>query len=517
MGGRKQWVGRRSPMKDCLSGEEITYQYDSLNRLISAATTGPEWGLAFAYDGFGNLTNQTLTKGSAPTLAVAVDPATNRILGSGFTYDANGNITATATQGFTYDTANRMSATGSWSYRYDPWNRKVWSSGCLHLYGPNGQLIGDFQIWDATAPEEDHLHGTEYVYFAGHRLTIAYDGAASATVTDRLGSGRVSSSTVGYYYPYGESKHWSAPMFATYPRRAYEDPNLYYAMNRWYSSQIGRFTTPDPYRASASLANPQSWNRYSYVENDPVNFNDPSGLNRCAVSGRWYSASGPPDDRSYDWGYWWGWYECGEEYGGGGGRFSPPDESGGGGGSSSSKATAVEIFRQLSSDCQKGLGAALSVRQGTNPELAAKLRLDALDRAKAAMSTLVAATTGTGIDWTMLAAIGIRETGFRNIKQRDGLGVGVFQIDVGENPSVSERQALSIGWAAKWAANTLSANSAMLSRKYPNLDGTQLLQATAASWNLGVGGISGNPNTIDVGSTGGNYGSNVLSLMDCFH
>ncbi len=204
-----------------------------------------------------------------------------RILGSGFTYDANGNITATATQGFTYDTANRMSATGSWSYRYDPWNRKVWSSGCLHLYGPNGQLIGDFQIWDATAPEEDHLHGTEYVYFAGHRLTIAYDGAASATATDRLGSGRVSASTVGYYYPYGESKHWSAPMFATYPRRAYEDSNLYYAMNRWYSSQIGRFTTPDPYRASASLANPQSWNRYAYVENDPVNFNDPAGLYKC--------------------------------------------------------------------------------------------------------------------------------------------------------------------------------------------------------------------------------------------
>jgi hypothetical protein len=44
----------------------------------------------------------------------------------------------------------------------------------------------------------------------------------------------------------------------------------------------------------------------------------------------------------------------------------------------------------------------------------------------------------------------------------------------------------------------------------------QLLQATAASYNFGVGNISGNPNTIDVGTTGGNYGSTVVGMMACF-
>ncbi len=54
--------------------------------------------------------------------------------------------------------------------------------------------------------------------------------------------------------------------------------NAYYARSRWYQSNYGRFTTPDPYGGSAKLTNPGSWNRYAYAGNDPVNFNDPSGL-----------------------------------------------------------------------------------------------------------------------------------------------------------------------------------------------------------------------------------------------
>ncbi|MBK8811006.1 MAG: hypothetical protein IPN69_09780 [Acidobacteria bacterium] len=44
-------------------------------------------------------------------------------------------------------------------------------------------------------------------------------------------------------------------------------------------NRAGRWTSPDPYNGSASVSNPQSWNRYSYVENQPTNFVDPSGLN----------------------------------------------------------------------------------------------------------------------------------------------------------------------------------------------------------------------------------------------
>jgi YD repeat-containing protein len=71
---------------DAVSGETVEYAYDSLNRLLTAATTGPQWGLSFTYDGFGNRTNQAVTKGSGPTHSVAIDPATNRISTSGYQY-----------------------------------------------------------------------------------------------------------------------------------------------------------------------------------------------------------------------------------------------------------------------------------------------------------------------------------------------------------------------------------------------------------------------------------------------
>jgi len=99
---------------------------------------------------------------------------------------------------------------------------------------------------------------------------------------NRLGSVAGSYPNGTYYYPYGEDT--GTPLlgdnFATYYRDG--TTGLDYAKNRYYSSILGRFLSPDPYRATAKGANnpadPGSWNRYAYVENDPVNFHDPKGL-----------------------------------------------------------------------------------------------------------------------------------------------------------------------------------------------------------------------------------------------
>jgi RHS repeat-associated protein len=47
---------------------------------------------------------------------------------------------------------------------------------------------------------------------------------------------------------------------------------------RYNSSNLGRFMSPDPDNAGASLDAPQSWNAYSYVLNNPLKYVDPYGL-----------------------------------------------------------------------------------------------------------------------------------------------------------------------------------------------------------------------------------------------
>jgi len=60
------------------------------------------------------------------------------------------------------------------------------------------------------------------------------------------------------------------------------ETGLDYFMARYFSSAQGRFASPDPLLASARLTDPQTWNRYAYVRNDPVNLIDPDG--RFSVS-----------------------------------------------------------------------------------------------------------------------------------------------------------------------------------------------------------------------------------------
>jgi hypothetical protein len=88
---------------------------------------------------------------------------------------------------------------------------------------------------------------------------------------------------------------------------------------------------------------------------------------------------------------------------------------------------------------------------------------------------------------------------------------------VSPTSGITAAQAHDPETAANYAAMELDSDMTTLAAKFPNFTAAQLLQATAAAYNFGTGNISGNPNTIDVGTAGGNYGSNVVQLMTCFH
>jgi RHS repeat-associated protein len=74
-----------------------------------------------------------------------------------------------------------------------------------------------------------------------------------------------------------------------------EESGLDFAQARYYNTTHGRFTSVDPLTASATIKNPQTFNRYSYVLNSPYKFTDPLGLisSSTGACGEWCPGSGP--------------------------------------------------------------------------------------------------------------------------------------------------------------------------------------------------------------------------------
>ena len=279
--------GRISAETNNLTSTQVSYTYDQVNRLATAvSTTGgnTNWGLSFSYDVYGNRTGQTVTAGSAPAFSASFG-SNNRMVG--YSYDNNGNqLTTPDGATLEYDPDNRMT---KWTkqgqadqYQYHPSGWRMSKSSEKYLYGPGGQLLESYRAWNDI---------TDYVYFGGRLLyTLSAGPAVTRIYSDRLGSTRATETIEQYgggwttrnYYPFGEEMTTSSnneyKFASTYRDSA---TGLDYAMMWYYASGTGRFLSTDPYRASGGPADPQSWNRYAYVQNDPANFIDPKGMYLC--------------------------------------------------------------------------------------------------------------------------------------------------------------------------------------------------------------------------------------------
>lgn len=95
---------------------------------------------------------------------------------------------------------------------------------------------------------------------------------------------------IGRHLPFGE---WRTKLTADLTDRGYtshkhtntsgDDINLIYMNARYYVLDIARFASADS--IILNLANPQSYNRYSYVRNNPLNLVDPTGHVVCGLLG----------------------------------------------------------------------------------------------------------------------------------------------------------------------------------------------------------------------------------------
>jgi len=276
-----------------------TFSYDTLNRLGSATeTTGAttNWSETNGYDRYGN---RWVDLGGG-NQSLYFSTTTNRITTSGYSYDSSGNVINDTVHTYGFNAEGRIKTVDSAiAYVYDGEGKRVKklvSENTRFIYGIGGELVCEYDGSSGNLKKE-------YVAGGGSMITIEPTGVNSNgtqyAMADHLGSTRVITNSSGSvvsrhdYMPFGielgagvggrttgmgfsGSGDNNRKKFTGYERDT--GVGLDFAQARYFGSNQGRFTSPDPFSGSATLADPQSFNRYAYVGNSPVNAADPSGL-----------------------------------------------------------------------------------------------------------------------------------------------------------------------------------------------------------------------------------------------
>lgn len=281
IGAAKQWQQRLS--------------YDSLGRLSQASEHRGDNGqqsylINYNYDAFGNRYQYQSSNQNAlayiPVEDSHVDRSNNRF-SSGVAYDAAGNITVDnkfRNRHYQYDANGRQKSTALPDGTsvavsvYDGAGQRVAtiSNGVtiILVYDAMGKLLAEY----GTPPPTSG--GTQFIF------------------SDHQGSPRVVMNQSGDvvarhdYQPFGEEIYSGIGQRTTAQRydqghnarQKYagmemdESSGLSHTLWRKYDGMSGRWSSPDPYGGSLTIVDPQSFNRYSYVTNDPVNLTDSLGL-----------------------------------------------------------------------------------------------------------------------------------------------------------------------------------------------------------------------------------------------
>ena len=282
--------------------ETESYSYDGLDQLTSASCTS--WSHTYSYDKVENRT----AKDSVTYTVNTVNEVTALSDGTSFTYDNNGNRTqktkGTDTWVYTYDYANRLTkleknTTTLGEYVYDGDDKRLQatenavtttyiysgvkilyeetaSSTAACIYGPTGRLAKRVTVNQESNTfyyHTDHLSSTRLVTDSSKNIVAA--------VT---------------YHPFGEPSIEEGSEHYLFTGKEKDSTDLYYYNARYYDGETGRFLTRDSYTylpddpriisnpaesCSQWLIDPQKFNRFSYVMNNPLKYNDPTGLQVC--------------------------------------------------------------------------------------------------------------------------------------------------------------------------------------------------------------------------------------------
>lgn len=288
------------------------FDYDGLNRLernyikrpsSTQEATGPE----LQYDGHGNLIRKGYTNLYRYTGAQA--HAASSIAGQSLSYDSNGNMTSGLGRFITFTAFNKPSSitkdekTTELKYGVDRQRvLKKTSTGKTWYVGGHYERV---QKNDGAETHKFYIKvGGETVAYINQYKTAA--GAWNAEKTsyllkDHLGSTDVVTNESGQqihklsFDAWGQRRsagNWyglssyrytlvlagleSTALTLGFTGHEHDDEvGLINMKGRLYDPEIGRFISADPHIQATN--DTQSYNRYSYVKNNPLSYTDPSG------------------------------------------------------------------------------------------------------------------------------------------------------------------------------------------------------------------------------------------------
>ena len=290
--------GNVSTLTDNLRSNIRSYTYDDLDRLTQAQNVpDPNGGyttFSYQYDSIGNMIYKSDVGvmsygGNGSTRPHAVTSAG----GYTYQYDANGNTVSGKNKTMEYDLENRLTSVDSGqlteSYLYDGDGgrvRKTKDDGSGTISSTT--YIGSLYEVDSDGTIRKHIFSG-----ANRVCTVTKDGGSQTTDvsyyhSDHLGSSSIISDASGAqvehyeYTPYGTTavsdvSRPSSLIHHKFTGKELDSTGLYFYGARYYDPEIGRFITADtivqaPYDS-------QSFNRYAYCRNNPINYIDPTGHN----------------------------------------------------------------------------------------------------------------------------------------------------------------------------------------------------------------------------------------------
>lgn len=299
-------AGNVTARENSVANLRETFTYDDLYRLNSYSLNG-SLKQSIAYDTIGNITSKSdagsYTYGSPRPHAVTAIGATT------YQYDANGNMTDRGSTTIDWNSANlatQISQGGdSLSFHYGPNRQRYKQTASIGGQSINTHYIGGLMEAIGANGVAQYRHS---IVAAGEvvaqhtRDSDAIDGNPRTVYTQRdmLGSIGVITDQAGavignmHFDPWGkriDAADWDGnetqaaiDAVRDITHRGFTSHEMLDAVNlvhmngRIYDPNLGRMLSADPVNSEPS--NLQRYNRYSYVNNQPLSFTDPTGLDR---------------------------------------------------------------------------------------------------------------------------------------------------------------------------------------------------------------------------------------------